>query len=234
MTVIVVQQVMLGVCSLAGYRMSLTNSVKIHFDTHFHQGYLSAMKIRHGEFIGPDVQDDFLLHLPEDAGQFEWVDGRIMEVREPFAPHGFACNRVSLHLGKYVEEHKLGAVFSADTLFLLQQEPRNVRGPDVAFVDKSRQMPRVDGLWCIAPDLVVEVKSPSQRGAFMRKKTADYLKAGVRLVWVIDPEKRILVRYRNGDEPVTLQENEIVDGEDVLPGFRCAVSELLPPREWYY
>ncbi|HEV3193614.1 MAG TPA: Uma2 family endonuclease [Polyangiaceae bacterium] len=186
-------------------------------------------EIKHGEFVGPDVQDDVLLYVPEDAGQYEWIDGHIREVSEPQVEHGFVCTKVTVALGTYVDEHKLGMVLSADTLFLLQEEPRNVRGPDVVFVDKSKPMPRVHGVWFIAPDLVVEVQSPSQRGKFMLRKSSDYLKAGVRLVWVVDPQTRTVVRYRNGEEPVTLQEHDVLDGEDVIPGFRCPISGLFPP-----
>lgn len=186
------------------------------------------MGIRHGEFIGKDVQDDILAHLPDDSVQYEWIDGRITDVSEPWWEHGFACTEVTTRLATYVKEHKLGAVFSADTFFLLKEEPRNVRGPDIAFVDKSRPLPDVDGVWCIAPDLVVEVQSKSQRGKFMRRKAADYLEAGVRLVWVVDPKKRAVVRYRLGEEPVTLSETDMLNGEDVVPGFQCLISELFP------
>jgi Uma2 family endonuclease len=132
-----------------------------------------------------------------------------------------------------VDEHKLGLVLSGDVLFLLQEEPRIVRGPDVVFVDQSREWPQKPGVWCIPPDLVVEVKSPSQSGKFMERKAADFLKAGVRLVWVIDSKRRKVVRYRPGEEPVTLHENDVLDGEDVVPGFRCPVAEVLAPSDWY-
>jgi Uma2 family endonuclease len=192
------------------------------------------MENTHGEFIAPNVQDDVLLYIPEEAGQYEWIDGHIREVSEQQWEHGVVCAKVSMCLGTYVNEHKLGAVASADTLFLLQEEPRIVRGPDVVFVDKARNMPRVDGVWAIPPDLVVEVKSPSQRGKFMRRKAADYLKAGVRLVWIVDPDTRTVERLRNGDVPRTLSGHDVLDGEDVVPGFRCAVSELFPPvGSWY-
>jgi len=188
----------------------------------------SRMTIRHGEFIAPDVQDDVIGYIPKEAGQYEWIDGHIREVSEPQLVHGWVGIRVSVRLASYVDEHKLGAVFGLDTFFLLQEDPRIVRGPDVAFVDKSRPMPTVDGVWAIAPDLVIEVQSPSQRGAFMRKKVDDFLRAGVRLVWIVDPKKRSVVRYRNGEHPVTLSHDDVIDGEDVVPGFRCPIREFFP------
>jgi Uma2 family endonuclease len=192
------------------------------------------MTYTHGQFLAAGVQDDVLLYIPEEAGQYEWIDGRIKEVSEPFFEHGFVCTKVTTHLEIYVNKHQLGVVISADTLFLLQEEPRIVRAPDVVFVDKSRRVPRVDGVSTVPPDLVIEVKSPSQRGKFMRRKAEDYLKGGVRLVWVIDPRKRTAVRYRNGEQPITLSEDDVLDGEDVLPGYRCPVAGLLPPLgEWY-
>jgi Uma2 family endonuclease len=192
------------------------------------------MDSTHGEFIAPGIQDDVLLYIPEDAGQYEWIDGQIREVSEPQYEHGVVCAIVTTRLATYVQEHKLGSVASADTLFLLQEEPRIVRGPDIAFVDKARLLSRVDGVWAIPPDLVIEVQSPSQRGEFMRKKSADYLKAGVRLVWVVDPNTRTVARLRNGDEPITLNEHDVLDGEDVVPGFRCRVGDLFPPPDSWY
>lgn len=183
------------------------------------------MTIRHGEFIGRDVQDDIIAHIPKEAGTYEWVDGRIMEVSEPSAEHGWVGMRLSALLATYVDAHKLGNVFGLDTLFLLQEEPRIVRGPDIAFVDKSRPMPEVSGVWRLAPDLVIEVQSKSQSGNFMRKKTADFLAAGVRLVWIVDPKTRTVVRHRSGEDPITLREGDVLDGEDIVPGFRCPVAD---------
>jgi Uma2 family endonuclease len=186
------------------------------------------MEFPHGEWIAPDVQADVLEQIPEEAGQYEWIDGRITEVSEPMRDHGWVNARVTVRLASYVEEHELGAVFSHDTFFLLQEEPRIVRGPDIAFVDKSHPIPAVDGVWAIAPDLVVEVQSTSQWDAFMRKKIDDFLRAGTRLAWVINPKTRTVVRYRPGDAPITLRDSDVIDGEDVVPGFRCPINEFFP------
>jgi Uma2 family endonuclease len=187
----------------------------------------------HGEYIAPDIQDDVLLYIPKEAGRYEWIDGRIREVSEPQVDHSFVLPKMVARLAAYVDEHKLGLALAGGVLFLLQDEPRIVRGPDIAFVDKARGWPQAPGVWCIPPDLVIEIQSPSQSGKFMDRKSADYLNAGVRLVWVIEPRKRKAIRYRAGEAPLTLQESDVLNGEDVVPGFRCPVAEVLVPREWY-
>ena len=187
---------------------------------------MSLMDIQHGEFIGPDMQDDVLLHIPEEAGQYEWIDGHIREVSEPWIVHGLVCTEVGTLLKNYVDAHQLGIIVSHDTLFLLQEEPRIVYGPDLAFFDKSNLPRSLEGVCTIAPDLVVEVQSKSQRGGYMRKKATDFLRSGVRLVWVVDPMPHTVMRYRAGVEPVTLRASETLDGEDVVPGFSCPVADL--------
>jgi Uma2 family endonuclease len=74
--------------------------------------------------------------------------------------------------------------------------------------------------------LVVEVLSPSDRLGMVMRKVQQYLRAGIAMVWVVDGESRNVTVYRAGREPRVLEENEVLDGEDVLPGFTCAVSEL--------
>jgi Uma2 family endonuclease len=103
----------------------------------------------------------------------------------------------------------------------------NLRSPDVSFVQGSRLSNGVpSGFLHLAPDLAVEVVSRDDRAADSARKVAEYLSVGVRLLWVIDPETRTAVVYRPRAEP-RQPENGTLDGEDVLPGFACTLSDLL-------
>jgi Uma2 family endonuclease len=186
------------------------------------------MRLQHGKFIAPGYQDDILLHIPEEAGQYEWHDGHILEVTEPDVGHGRVCLGIGSRLHTHVEANNLGFVAINDPLILLQEEPRLVYGPDVVFFEKSHAPVIEYGVCAVMPALVVEVQSKRQSGTFLRRKSEDYLRAGVRLVWVINAKKRTIVRYRSGAEPVTFNENDVLDGEDIVPGFTCRVADLFP------
>lgn len=115
--------------------------------------------------------------------------------------------------------------------FKLASNPDTVRGPDVAFISRPRlPEPEPVGYPALAPDLVVEIRSPGDRPGEVLGKVADWLSAGARLVWVIDPERRLGRVYRadGGEEIVTAEQSLL--GEDVLPGFACALAAILMQR----
>jgi Uma2 family endonuclease len=131
-------------------------------------------------------------------------------------------------IGNFVAEHRLGVVGGADFGILLARGPDTVRAPDVVFYRADR-LP-AGGIpstyWELAPDLAVEVLSPSDRRGKVLKKVGEYLDAGTHLVWVVDPRRRTAVVYRPEGEPTILGADGILDGEDVLPGFRLALAEV--------
>ena len=99
--------------------------------------------------------------------------------------------------------------------------------PDLAFVDRTRvaQIPR-RGYAALAPDLVAEILSPDDRPGEVLAKAGEWLEAGVRLVWVIDPDRRVASVYRDDSSVTTVSSDAEVDGESVLPGFSFRLSEL--------
>ena len=157
----------------------------------------------------------------------ELVRGRMI-VREPAGfRHGEVAVNVTVLIAQFVRARNLGRVLAAETGFVLFMNPDTVRAPDVAFVRHERipdQLPT--GYARFSPDLAVEVLSPDDRPGEVLEKVADWLKAGTRLVWVIDPERRSARAYREDGTIAMLAESDILDGEDVLPGFTCDVSEL--------
>ena len=169
--------------------------------------------------------------LPDDEWRCELVRGVV--VREPPAgfEHGRIANRILYLLTGFVEEHGLGEVLASETGFVLFEEPPTVRAPDAAFVAEGRvPSPAPPGFGRLTPDLAVEVIPPSNTVAEFHAKVMDYLDAGSRLVWVMDPATRSVTVYRSRKEIRLLSGADELDGEDVLPGFRVVLEELFGPQ----
>ena len=168
-----------------------------------------------------------LFELPDDGMRHELVEG------EPrtMTPAGFDHGRVAMRLGacilQHVDAQHLGGVVAAETGFVLGRGPDTVRAPDVAFVAADRvPLARTAGFAELAPDLVVEVVSPSDRSSDVSSKAAMWLDAGVRLVWVVDPQARLAAVHHPGGLVTVLREDGVLDGEGVLPGFRLPLVAL--------
>ena len=178
------------------------------------------------ERLGTTAEE--LFELPDDGMRHELVEGELRTMTPAGGEHG----RVSLRLGarilEHVEEHDLGAAFAAETGFVLNRGPDTVRAPDVAFVcgDRLQAAPSW-GFPELAPDLVVEVVSPSDRASEVASKAAMWLDAGVRLVWVVDPQARLAAVHHPGGLVTVLREDGVLDGEDVLPRFRLPLASVL-------
>lgn len=158
----------------------------------------------------------------------ELVRGRLVVHEPPGARHGLVVMNLALELGTYVKQHGGGKLFAADTGFTLFRGPDTVRGPDLAFVRHERLPDPVPvGFPELAPDLVVEVLSPRDRAGATLGKVGDWLEAGARLVWVIDPERRLARVYRADGTDSSIVEGDWLDGEDVVPGFRCLLGSIL-------
>lgn len=167
--------------------------------------------------------------MPEDGLHHELQAGVLVSEPLPGFRHGKTALRIGRLLGDHVGRHGLGEVVGNDTGFVLAREPDTVRGPDVAFVSKKRLAALEDATKAFpgAPDLAIEVLSAGNTAAAMHAKVADYLAAGTRLVWVVDPEREAVTIYRSLLSPRTLSRGQELEGEDVVPGFRLAVAELL-------
>ena len=164
--------------------------------------------------------------IPSISSRHSLVAGFVLS--EPFLTplHARIRGRVARLLRAFVEKSRSGGVF-AGVGYLLAGKPDTVRGPDVSCVgrvrleglDESRYIPG-------APDLAVEILSPSNRSAEIHAKVADYLAAGARLCWVVDPEQRRVAVYREILSPKYLAPADMLDGGDVLPGLEIKVGSL--------
>ncbi len=166
------------------------------------------------------------MHLPDK--RVELVRGGLV-VREPAgSTHGLVAMSLGAELAVYAKRTGAGGVFAAETGFKLAINPDTVRASDVAFVTRDRMPPLgTIGFPALAPDLVVEVLSPDDRPGEVLAKVADWLNAGTRLVWVIDPERRLARVYRQDGSEAVVTADGTLDGEDVLPGFSCSLASIL-------
>src|SRR6266699_154688 len=168
-----------------------------------------------------------LLHVRIPDKRVELVRGKLV-VREPAGyTHGRVAVNLTVRLGAHVERTGAGQLFAAETGFTLARGPDTVRAPDIAFVRRDRLPdPEPAGFPDLAPDLVVEVLSPSDRPGEVLAKVADWLSAGTRLVWVVDPERGLARVYRQDGTEMLVARDETLDGEDVVPGFSCGLSAV--------
>jgi Uma2 family endonuclease len=168
-----------------------------------------------------------LWRMPNDQRR-ELVKGEIRTMAPSGFDHGAIIDNLHVLLSTHVRAKKLGRVLGAETGFKLAKNPDTVRGADISFITAAR-LPargRPVGFWDGAPDLAVEVISPTDTLKEVEEKAGDYVAAGTRLVWVVNPRTRTITIYRGGAEPVVLREADSLDGEDVVPGFKCGVSEV--------
>jgi len=170
---------------------------------------------------------DDLFRLSDNGKRRELVKGELREMAPAGSIHGAYGGRLQAYLGFHVLGQQLGQIFLAETGFIIDRAPDTVRAPDIAFVSKNR-LPETlpDGYLPLAPDLAVEVVSPSDSVREVREKVSDWLNAGVQLVWVVEPRKRIITEYRRGQPARIFEEDDVLDGGDVVPGFSLPVHEV--------
>lgn len=172
------------------------------------------------------AEDLFRSSFPDK--RVELVRGQLIVREPPGYRHGMVTARLTTALMNHVVPRDLGEVVSGDAGFTLSRGPDTVRGPDVAFIERTRVPRPAPAAYAeLAPDLAVEILSPSDRSGETLAKVADWLNAGTRLVWVIDPSRRQARVYRQDGNLSTVEGEGTLDGEDVLPGFRCPFEAVL-------
>jgi Uma2 family endonuclease len=158
----------------------------------------------------------------------ELIRGRLIVREPPGTHHGAIAANLTYYLADFVRRHGSGAIFAQDTGFKIASDPDTVRAPDVAFVARERVGAIGErGYAELAPDLLAEVLSPDDRPAEVLAKVADWLAAGTRLVWVVDPQRRAARVYRQDGSLSVIGTDDSLEGEDVLPGFTCALKDVL-------
>jgi Uma2 family endonuclease len=173
---------------------------------------------------------EFLSH-PAASGPSELVRGEVRVMTPASGAHGLLAGRVFAALNAFVESHGLGVCFPDNTGFELPGLDDTVRSPDAAFIRTERVPPDgIDAGWVrVAPDLIVEILSPSETAASLEEKLQDYRAAGTTLVWVIDPAARIVLVHEAGLPDRRLSASDAMDGGDMLPGFSLPIARLFEP-----
>lgn len=166
--------------------------------------------------------------LPENADRrLEYIGGEIVEVVSSSEASEIAM-RIAIKIGNHVEAHQLGRVTGADGGYKVSGEDYI---PDVAFISNVRQPKRPNVAWNpLAPDLAVEVVSPTDRPTVIADKVANYPLAGT-LLWYVFPDDKQVKVYAPGQPAKTLGIDDVLDGGKVLPGFKLAVKDIFPSDE---
>ncbi len=174
------------------------------------------------------VTAEELLRMPDDGKRYELIEGALIEMAPAGLRHGEIAATVVIVLGHYVRQNDLGTIFAAETGFLLRYDPDTVRAPDAAFIAKDR-LPSEGvpiGYFDTIPDLVVEVVSPNDRAGEVQAKIKQWIEHGVKLVWLVHPERRSITVYRSVRDVQVLHEGDTLNGDPVIPGFSCSVTEI--------
>jgi Uma2 family endonuclease len=174
------------------------------------------------------VTADELCTLPDDGFRYELVRGEVRRMPPAGSEHGAVVMNLGSPLHAFVRSHDLGVVLGAETGFKIASDPDTVRAPDLAFV-RCERIPESgipSGFWLGAPDLAVEVISPSDTYTEVEEKVHDWLKAGTRMVLVLNPRTRTVTIYTFSTIVVQLTESDTLTGGEVLPAFTCQVSGL--------
>ncbi len=172
-----------------------------------------------------------LLQLGDDRPG-ELIAGEFIPMSPAGGRHGKYAILIGRIVGDYVEDHELGEIFGAETGFIISHNPDTVRAPDFAFIAKERLalISEFDEFLAIPPDLAVEIVSPNDRWTRIEEKVQDYLRAGVRLVWVINPKTKTIHVYQSFSEVAVLTLEDQLEGGEVLPGFSVAVGSIFSEK----
>ena len=172
-----------------------------------------------------------LLRLSNEGVHGELIRGELCETMPSGFDHGKIVVKLVAALSVFVGPRRLGSLTASDSGVWLERDPDTVREPDIAYfsaekipLDKS-----IPGYAEAPPDLMVEILSPSNTIREVNDKALMWLRYGVRLVWVVRPAARSVDVYSEGNEVVTLAENDMLDGLDVLPGFTCPIINVFGP-----
>jgi len=165
--------------------------------------------------------------LPETELQRELVRGEVIETMPPGGRHGIIAAEIVFRLRDWIRQGAGGYV-GVESGFILARNPDTVRAPDVFYVRADR-LPKggvPEAFWDMAPDLAIEIVSPSESADEVREKVRDYLAAGTPLVWVIYPRSQEVLAHTPDGAAQTYTGQDALQHAEVLPGFTCVVADL--------
>lgn len=168
-----------------------------------------------------------LMQLPDSPFRHELINGELITMPLPKAPHGRAAMRLGAPLAQFVWDHDLGEVYDHSG-FQLTVNPDTVLGPDIAFISKQRlnEINEVEGYWQGPPDLAVEVLSPGDRPGKVNKKISRWLESGTKQVWIVDRKHRKVTVYRSESDTTTFSGSDHLESQDLFPGFQIPLDRI--------
>ena len=178
--------------------------------------------------MGLMTEEEFLeLHGGESS--IELLDGVVVRYPMPGFPHGFVGNNLAYEITAFVKQHRLGRVCNNDTLIRIRRNPDRTRGADLIFLSYAKlgldaEVP--EGIMKVVPELIGEVKSPSDTWPEVFAKVEDYLTLGVNVVLVVDTPKQTINLYRRDQAQQSFDRADTLTIPDVLPGFSVPVASL--------
>lgn len=170
-----------------------------------------------------------LMELPHGEGfRYELINGELEKTMSAGFPHGRITMRLAGPLAEFIWTHHLGEIFAAETGFQLTFGPDTVLAPDISFITQERleQVGETERFWPAAPDLVVEVLSPSDRPSKVNKKTLLWLSNGAKQVWIVNPKDRTVRVHRSPSDTTTFSGSDYLEAPDLLPGFRLSLDRI--------
>ncbi|MGH7574233.1 MAG: Uma2 family endonuclease [Longimicrobiales bacterium] len=178
-------------------------------------------------FTADDVLD---LPLPNGVIGYEFVDGQPVPVMSASRIHSRLMAKMTYLLERHTVEHELSGEVHTDAGFVLglRRDPERMRGPDVAYIERAKveANPDPERLMRCAPDLAIEIDLTSAKKPGGKQRIAEYLDAGTRLVWAIDPHTRTATVHRPDGSADVVHEHEMLDADDVVPGFQLRLEDL--------
>ncbi len=170
---------------------------------------------------------EYVQRPENESRNLDLIQGVVIEMSRPTRLHGIVTNSIGRILGNWAHGLGSGYVASNDAGVVLEEDPDSVLGPDVAYYTDVNKFEDVPPKWGdLAPVLAIEVLSPNDRYNKVLDKVGTYFRGGTRMVWVVDYEEHIVTIHRSLPDYTTLQGDTVIAVDDVLPGFRCKVSEF--------
>ncbi len=161
--------------------------------------------------------------LESDLEGYEYVNGELVYMPPKTVELGGICSNVAFFLGEYVRNNRIGRIFLPYTAYRIGESGLI---PDVSYISTDRLPDDKSKPSYHAPNLVVEVISPTDTFSDIHEMVFAYLEAGTQLVWVLAPRAKSVTIYRSEIDITTLTRNDTLSGEEVVEGFTCSVSEL--------
>jgi Uma2 family endonuclease len=176
--------------------------------------------------------DEAFMALPGD-GRYELVNGELVNMGNSGMEHGYIASNLIFFLSGLVRSQKVGVICDSSTAFTMKTG--NKRSPDLSFIARERlqgvkRLPK--GYFQGSPDLAVEILSPSNTVEEIHDRILEFFENGTRLVWVIHPDEQYVLVYHSSSPDRLLRLEDLLDGEDVVPGFSLAVAELFAELEF--